>query len=147
VCFDPSGAEFDVWEPKHGQGTDADTTQHGVPSWFELRTTDPDRGASFYTRLFGWTAGIKPMPGMQYTLFGNSGVNIAGMVQITPNMGPMSPHWATFFTVADVEATARDTAKLGGKVVMPPTDVPDVGRFAAIQSPQGVPFLVIQYKR
>lgn len=38
VCFDPNGAEFDVWEPRMGQGTDADSTRHGAPSRFETLT-------------------------------------------------------------------------------------------------------------
>ena len=46
VCFDPNGAEFDVWEPRRIHGTDVDTTQHGAPSWFETLTTDVDRAAS-----------------------------------------------------------------------------------------------------
>ena len=42
VCFDPNGAEFDVWEPKKMLGTDVDSTLHGVPCWFETLTTDVD---------------------------------------------------------------------------------------------------------
>ena len=30
VCHDPNGADFDVWEPKKSQGTDADSTRHGA---------------------------------------------------------------------------------------------------------------------
>ena len=26
VCFDPNGAQFDVWEPKKSPGTDVDTS-------------------------------------------------------------------------------------------------------------------------
>lgn len=55
VCFDPNGAEFDVWQP--GRSTDADTSHHGVPNWFETITTDVDRAATFYAELFGWTPG------------------------------------------------------------------------------------------
>src|SRR6185503_2837088 len=39
VCFDPNGAEFDVWEPRKGQGTDVDSELHGAPTWYENLTT------------------------------------------------------------------------------------------------------------
>jgi len=55
VCFDPNGAEFDVWEPKKGHGTDVDSSLPGAPSWFETMTTDVDRATKFYSALFGWT--------------------------------------------------------------------------------------------
>ena len=42
VCFDPNGAEFDVWEPRAAQGTDVDTSEHGAPSWSRrLPATSP----------------------------------------------------------------------------------------------------------
>ena len=31
VCFDPNGAQFDVWEPKKGPGTDVDTSLDRQP--------------------------------------------------------------------------------------------------------------------
>ena len=40
VCFDPGGAEFDVWQPKKMQGTDVDSDLAGAPCWFELMTSD-----------------------------------------------------------------------------------------------------------
>lgn len=63
VCFDPKGAEFDVWQPRKGLGTDVDSNLRGAPSWFETMTTDVDRAAHFYSRLFGWTPEAMPMPG------------------------------------------------------------------------------------
>jgi predicted enzyme related to lactoylglutathione lyase len=44
-----------------------------------------------------------------------------------------------------VDATARKAEELGGKVLMPPTDIPKVGRFSALMDPQGVMFSVITY--
>lgn len=145
VCFDPNGAEFDLWEPKKSQGSDADSAAHGAPSWFETLTTDTDRAARFYSALFGWTTESMPMDGSTYTTFKLGAAYVAGMMAITPEMGALRPHWATYFTVTDADAAARDAAALGAKVVVPPRDVPGVGRFATLVSPQGVPFSVIRY--
>ncbi len=77
VCFDPNGAEFDVWEPKKMLGTDVDSTLHGAPCWFETLTTDVDRATEFYSGLFGWTPEVMPMPGYNYTTFKHGGAFVA----------------------------------------------------------------------
>jgi predicted enzyme related to lactoylglutathione lyase len=145
VCTDPNGAEFDVWEPKKLHGTDVDSTQHGAPSWFETMTTDVDRAAKFYSGLFGWTPEVMPMPGSTYTTFKLGAANVAGMMQITPQMGGLRPHWKTYFTVTDADETAREAVELGAKLCMTMKDVPGVCRFCGITSPQGVTFRVVQY--
>jgi predicted enzyme related to lactoylglutathione lyase len=144
-CFDPNGAEIDVWQPKIEQATIADPSHHGAPSWFETYTPDIDAGKKFYTELFGWTAQTMPMPGMDYTVFNLGDKMIAGMMEPNAGMKDMPPHWATYFTVNDADETAKKAAELGGTVIVPPMDIPTVGRFCGISSPHGVMFLVIKY--
>jgi predicted enzyme related to lactoylglutathione lyase len=67
------------------------------------------------------------------------------MMQPNPGMKGMPPQWATYFTVNDADETAKKAAELGGTVIVPPMDIPTVGRFCGITSPQGVMFLVIKY--
>ena len=57
----------------------------------------------------------------------------------------MPPTWGAYVTVDDVEATVAQAEKLGGKICIPPTDIPTVGRFAVIQDPQGAMLSVITY--
>ena len=45
----------------------------------------------------------------------------------------------------DVDATAKQCAALGGKVMNEPQDIPGVGRFAVIADPQGAVLNVITY--
>ncbi|MGH7552941.1 MAG: VOC family protein, partial [Longimicrobiales bacterium] len=80
VCTDPNGAEFDVWEPKKGLGTDVDSSLHGAPSWFETMTTDPDRAAKFYSELFDWKPEAMPASDVQYTTFKHGSTYVAGML-------------------------------------------------------------------
>jgi predicted enzyme related to lactoylglutathione lyase len=147
VCHDPNGAEFDVREPKKMHGTDVDSTQHGAPSWFEAMTTNVERAAKFYCELFSWTPEVMPMPGSTYTTFRLAGTDVAGMLQITPQMGELRPHWVTYFTVKDVDETAREAVKLGATLCMTIKDIPGVCRFCGITSPQGVTFRAVQYTR
>jgi len=126
-------------------GTDADSTHHGAPSWFETMTTDVDRATTFYSGLFGWTR--KVMPGSKYTTFKHGTADVAGMMPITPQMGKSRPHWATYFTVKDADETAREAVTLGATLGVPIQDVSGIGRFCGITSPQGVTFYVITYTR
>ena len=45
----------------------------------------------------------------------------------------------------DVDATAKKVEELGGKILRPPTDIPGVGRFCALQDPQGAAICAITY--
>jgi predicted enzyme related to lactoylglutathione lyase len=49
----------------------------------------------------------------------------------------MPPMWGVYVTVDNVDATAKTAEKLGGNILVPPTDIPDVGRSCVIQDPQG----------
>lgn len=147
VCFDPNGAAFDVWQAKAMPGSDADRTLHGAPSWTENMTTDVARATEFYTALFGWTSQVMPMPGMDYTIFRNDGTDIAGLMPVPPGKEDcnIKPHWGTYFTVDDADLAAKTATDLGGSLFVPPMDIPGIGRFSGIESPQGVKFYVIKY--
>lgn len=144
VCFDPNGAEFDIWESRKGPGMTGDPRDHGMPSWFECLTRNVDRGRKFYEGLFGWTSETSDMPGgYSYTTFKLGKEYVAGMMGITPEMGAMKSHWAVYFTVDKVDDTVALATSLGGQNTMPAMDIPNVGRIAGLASPQGVVFYVI----
>lgn len=147
VCHDPNGAEFDLWQPGTMHGTDVDSTLPGAPTWFETLTTDVGLAKKFYEALFGWSGETMSVPAYQYTTFKRGTDFIAGMMPLSPEMidAKMTPHWATYFTVSDPDATVREAEKLGAVICVPPRDIPGVGRFAGIISPQGVTFYVIKY--
>jgi predicted enzyme related to lactoylglutathione lyase len=143
ICLDPTGANIDVWEPNQMPGSDADSSLHGSPSWSECMTTDVTRATSFYTNLFGWTAEVKAMPGMDYTVFRNGGSDIAGLMHVP--MESIPSHWGTYFTVDETDEAVRVATELGATIFVPPMDIPGIGRFSGIVSPQGVRFYVIKY--
>lgn len=53
--------------------------------------------------------------------------------------------WDPYVTVDDVEASAKRVESLGGEVILPPTDIPNVGRFCVIRDPQGISLNLITY--
>ena len=117
----------------------------GAFSWCELMTTDPAAATEFYTTLFGWT--VEPMNmGMPYNVLKVGESAIGGIMGMPPGAPPgMPPMWAAYVTVTDVDALVGKVQGLGGKVMMPPADIPNVGRFAVIQDPQGAMLNVIAY--
>jgi hypothetical protein len=121
--------------------------QHGAFSWCELMTTDVDAAKAFYTKLFGWDTEDMKMPGMTYTVVKAGGKGIGGIMPIPKEAAGMPPAWGTYVTVDDVDSTAKTAEKIGAKVLMPPTDIPNVGRFCVIQDPQGAVINAITYKQ
>jgi predicted enzyme related to lactoylglutathione lyase len=143
-CVDANGAHFDLWESRNAHGMEVDSQLHGAPCWFETLTTDAERATKFYSALFGWRPDVKPMPGFDYTVFSLGEVPVAGLMQITPEMGNFLPHWGVYFTVTDADVAAAEAVQLGGTICVPVRDIPNVGRFAGITSPQGVMFYILK---
>jgi len=144
VLRDPQGAFIPLWQRDSAHPGAAQL--EGVPGsvcWTELATTDDAAAQSFYTALFDWKAKDSSIPGVSYTEFLVGDRSIAGMLQMTEEWGDAPPHWLVYFTVTDCDQAAAQVEELGGSVVKPPTDVPDVGRFAVFADPQGAVFAVI----
>jgi predicted enzyme related to lactoylglutathione lyase len=62
-------------------------------------------------------------------------------------MTGVRPHWTTYFTVDDADEAAREAVGLGAKIHVALRDIPGIGRFCGITSPQGVAFNVIRWTR
>ncbi len=117
----------------------------GAFSWSELTTTDPAAAAEFYGQLFGWM--VKPpdanMGGYRVVCVGEQGV--AGIIAMQPGAPAAPPHWGSYITVADIDQTSALCASLGGQVLVPPMDIPGVGRMAVFMDPQGAVISAITY--
>jgi predicted enzyme related to lactoylglutathione lyase len=152
VTADPSGAVFAPWKSARG-GEDVERTTMPAPLtfvWDELVTTNPDAAVAFYTKVFGWQG--KPMdmgPGGTYTLLQRPGVKTAKGDQMSAG-GVMKapagvPHsfWLPYVGVDDTDSISERAARLGATLAVPPTDIPNVGRFACWMDPQGASIAVL----
>ena len=117
----------------------------GAISWSELVTTDPAAAAAFYGQLFGWDvkAPDEAMGGYRVVNVGEQ--SIAGIMAMPQGASPMPPHWGCYVTVTDVDQTLELCTSLGGKVLMPPMEIPGVGRMGVLRDPQGAVLSVIAY--
>ncbi len=126
-----------------------DLNRSGVFSLNELITTDLNSAKDFYGELLGWTfTETKTIYGNPYLVIHKEGTLIGGMMLKEGNVpDDVLPCWDPYITVEDVEASAKKVEELGGEVILPPTDLPNFGRFCVINDPQGISFNLITYEK
>lgn len=145
---DPTGATFALWQARKHKGIGA-YQEPGALGWTELATKDAASAATFYSKLFGWTAKPSADPAMPYTEWGLDGTPFGGMMEISDQCGPawkdIPSHWRVYFQVKDVDERRSRATALGTKV-RPPRDISQEGRFAILADPQGALFSLFQGK-
>jgi uncharacterized protein len=113
----------------------------GTFCWVGLATSDVAAAKSFYRSVFGWEAedldaGVAGV----YTVLRHGGKEVAILYRQQPEARAAGapPHWTSYISVEDVDATAARAEELGGGAVFrAPFDVLDAGRVAAIGDPAG----------
>ena len=113
---------------------------HGEVFWNELMTDDPDSAKDFYAAVMGWEILDGPMPNGEgrYILAKKGEENICG---IFPNQGdqaqPSANRWMTYISVDNIDDVVAKVSEHGGQVMMPPFDLPGIGKFSMIKDPTG----------
>ncbi len=121
--------------------------KHGEFCWNDLATNNPEASKSFYAELFGWQFKEGDADGMKYTEISLDGQKqFGGIWQLTEEMGEIKPHWMSWVAVDDVDAIVEKVKELGGSVCVPPTDIPNTGRFVVINDPTGATLSLITLK-
>jgi predicted enzyme related to lactoylglutathione lyase len=155
VTADPTGAVFAPWKSAR-PGEDVESKDMPKPFtfvWDELVTIDPAAAGAFYSKVFGWAPRTMDMGGGEmYTLFDRPGVknvkgdpqSAGGMMKAPAGM-PMS-FWMAYVGVDDCDKRCEQATRLGGKVMVGPMDIPNVGRFACWSDPQGAGIAILQPK-
>ncbi len=108
-------------------------------TWYDNWTNDRKAAERFYTNAIGWRTepfGEGPDPYVMW-MTPSGPIGGIGPVPPAPDGSPGHPLWTGFISVEDADATAQRARQLGGEIVTPGTDIPDVGRFAVIRDPQG----------
>jgi predicted enzyme related to lactoylglutathione lyase len=103
-----------------------------------LATSDPAAATGFYASLFGWDS--EELSAGKYTMLRRGGKEEAILYRQTPEARAAGapPHWTSYISVEDADATAARAGKLGGAAVFrEPFEVLDAGRVAAIRDPTG----------
>ena len=112
----------------------------GTFSWVDLSTTDPDAAKAFYGGLFGWEAHDMPAGAAgTYTMLRLDGDDVAALSAQSEQERSLGlpPHWNSYVTVEDVDASAARAQALGATVLAGPFDVLRAGRMAVVRDPTG----------
>jgi predicted enzyme related to lactoylglutathione lyase len=113
--------------------------------WHELMSTDPGQSEEFYGRVAGVTVTRLGEGPDAYLMLMDGDRPVGGVAGPRPDQdgwpsgGPQA-HWIAYFGTDDVDRAARTAEELGGEVLLPPTDVPGMGRAAVLRDPQGAAF-------
>jgi predicted enzyme related to lactoylglutathione lyase len=144
---DPQKAVFSPFTPRSGAPTEPPASPGvGQFCWDELLTSDVSSARQFYQSLFGWGSNDWDMgPEGTYTLFTTGETPIAGMMKI-PAGAPQQPAWLAYVAVDDADATVARACELGGRVALPPKDIPDVGRIAVLIDPTAAMIALLKRK-
>ncbi len=103
-----------------------------VVHW-EIQTSEPAKVQEFYAGLFGWHVDAdNPMNYGMVDTHTEEGIN--GGIGPTPG----SPNRVTVYVqVDDLQAYLDKAESLGGKTVVPPTEIPGVVTLAMFSDPEG----------
>lgn len=111
--------------------------EHGMITWSELMTTEPDKAKAFYEKSLGVSFDTFGDPDGKYWVAMAGGKPAWGLMDMRgrPDAGPAS--WVTYIAVDDVDKRAAAAEKAGAKLMAPIFDIPTVGRIAMLQDGSG----------
>jgi hypothetical protein len=100
---------------------------------FDIGCQDREKAASFYSALFDW----KTEPYGEYSEKVDTGSGVGIMGSITALGHEPSRYVMVYVEVDDIPGHLEKVVVMGGKVVVPETEVPGGGRFAWFSDPDG----------
>ncbi len=140
VFADTTGAVASAWQPMDHAGAQL-VNEPGSFVWSELHSSDVDKSKQFYTEVFGWGWGGSP----EYAEVQVGGRSVAGLMVRPADLPAQVPdNWLIYFGSADLDADVQKAKELGATVVVPPTPIPNMGRFSVLMDPQGGTFAIFQ---
>lgn len=109
---------------------------------WELMVQDVAKAKAFYGQVFDWRFDDASHPG--YTLV-DTGQEPGGGMMAKPENSPTTALNA-YFRVEDIDRTLRQVTEAGGVVIVPRTEIANVGSFAMFLDLDRIPIGVLQQK-
>jgi uncharacterized protein len=102
-------------------------------TWFEIHGPEPERTSTFYAELFGWHT--ETFEGGYITIDTHAGSGVNGGFGTTSD--DQAPHTVFFAQGPDIDALLARATSLGGAVVSPVREIPDMVTYAMFTDPWG----------
>ena len=109
--------------------------------WFQITSTDLPKTADFFKALFGWET-TSFMEG--HIAIKTSGSVQGGFMQ-KPPQAPATDVYI-FVQVDDVAETLKQAENMGGRMMLPRTEIPENGFIAFFADPDGNPIGIFSDK-
>ncbi|OEV05203.1 hydrolase [Streptomyces oceani] len=150
VVADPGGAVFQLWQAGSHRGFQTGPEEPGGYAWAEVHTREVSAVDAFYQRVFGFGSEDEPDgqdPEFRIWVPRGERIDEEHAVLGRAVIGAEEPaelpaHFLTYFRVRDCAEASRTTVRLGGRVMLPPTDTPYL-RYAILADDQGARFAVL----
>ena len=137
IIRDPAGAALAIFKSATPGASDTDRRPPtGTFCWSQLMSDQLDHVTSFYTTLFGWTA-VSRDDGSVWFMQGDA-PRASAMPK--PADMPAPNHWLQYVSVPETDAAFAKAQALGATAMVPPSDIPGMGRFAVLADPAGAAF-------
>jgi len=99
----------------------------------EIPSADLKASGEFYKALFGWK--ITPVPEMNYMLWEPTEAPGGGFTPLGEGTQPGDV--LIYVDSADIEADLKKAEMLGGRMIVPKSEIPGVGWFGIFTDPTG----------
>jgi predicted enzyme related to lactoylglutathione lyase len=116
---------------RHAESDQEKSVMMNPITYFEVAGPDAKSLADFYAAVFGWEPTPGPFPNY-YSLQAAGGAGLAGGFRQDDR-----PEHVFYVKVPDLAAALESVVRAGGRVLIPPTDVPGVVHFALFEDPAG----------
>ena len=112
---------------------------------WQIVSPEPDKAASFYQKLFGWE--LSKANAMGYREL-KTGTKSASPVDggVWPSPPGQNSLVQLFIEIADVDTCIAQATKLGAKVIVPKSVLPDGDTMTVLLDPVGLSFGVCRLK-
>ena len=99
----------------------------------EFSASEPKAAGEFYATLFGWEMAVDPEMG--YVMFTPPSGPAGGFNPVTDDLPAGTV--LVYVQTDDIEVTLAKVKSLGGRVLVPKTEIPNVGWFGIFSDPTG----------
>ncbi len=106
----------------------------GMMAFTELASTNPEITRRFLEEAFDWKFETIDMPTGQYLQYRNPSGTTLGIRPAQRMEVPGSTNYVRVESLAEAERKIRS---MGGEIILPPTDIPDMGSFFWFKIPAG----------
>ena len=113
---------------------------NGTFCWVDLAARNVPAAQRFYGELLGWEATDAPKgTAPSDRIWRTDGKDVAGVGELGDPKDHLidSPHWHSYVSVDDLDATTASASEAGGSVFIEPTDLGEAGRVSVVVDPGG----------